>query len=57
MLGLWLWKNPAWSQLSALNPNTLAVVDPDADGYDEFVVDFGATGIWLWKSGAWSRIR
>lgn len=54
--GLWLYNAGSWSQLSALNPESLTAADVDGDGDGEILADLGSSGLWLWNAGAWGQL-
>jgi hypothetical protein len=55
-IGVWLYQNMAWTQLTSANPVSLTAGDVDGDGIDEIVGAFGPLGLWLWDSGAWVQL-
>jgi hypothetical protein len=55
-MGVWLYQDMAWTQLTSANPLSLTAGDVDGDGRDEVVGAFGQLGLWLWDSGAWVQL-
>jgi hypothetical protein len=55
-LGIYLYNNGAWSQISSANPESLLAADVDGDNADEILADLGAAGLWLWNAGAWNQL-
>lgn len=55
-LGLWVWKNDIWGQVSGANPGSIAAVNVDANGDEEIAGDFGILGLWLWNESSWTHL-
>ncbi|OGD18703.1 MAG: hypothetical protein A2W03_08930 [Candidatus Aminicenantes bacterium RBG_16_63_16] len=55
-IGLYLYDNGSWSQISSANPESLLAADVDGDNVDEILADLGAAGLWLWNAGAWNQL-
>ncbi len=54
--GFWIWENYIWTQVSGVNPESLAAADMDGDGADELVIDFGTVGAWLLDGTSWTQL-
>ncbi len=54
--GAWLWDTGAWTQLTAVNPESMIAADVDGDDAAELLADLGSAGLWLWNGGAWNQL-
>jgi len=54
--GFWIWENYVWTQLSGVNPESLAAADMDGDGASELIIDFGTVGAWLLDGSSWTQL-
>ncbi|OGD21680.1 MAG: hypothetical protein A2W03_17240 [Candidatus Aminicenantes bacterium RBG_16_63_16] len=54
--GAWTYDNGSWSQLTAVNPESLMAADVDGDALAEVIADLGFSGLWLWNGGAWNQL-
>ncbi len=55
-VGLFIFENFVWTQVSGVNPESMAAADTDGDGAGELVVDFGSVGAWLVDGSAWTQL-
>ncbi len=53
--GAWIYDSGTWTQLSAVNPESLITANVDGNNRDEIVADFGSLGLWLWNGGVWTQ--
>ena len=59
-LGIWIYEQMTWHQISGENPDWIMAVSLDNDPAKEVVVDFGKRGLWRWTHsgypGDWRQV-